>query len=344
MNKIFRLLCLRFVLLSVSMLFFISNNSAQQTTKNKAAWMRHVKYGVLVHYLDFLQNARDPWNMGKRTSWDSCVNEFDVNLFAKQMHDIDAGYVVFTIQQGTKYMCMPNPTFEKLTGYKRGEATSHRDLVIDLYNALHKYNIRLMLYVTGDGSYKDPHSSTILQNPILKWKENKNNFIATETWVNNWAKVLKDISIRYGNKISGWWVDGTYRFHGFNDTLLGTYSVALKAGNSNSLVAFNASPQKKVMFYSKWDDYTAGEMDVLTDYPPKGGKLNGIQWHESSYLGKRWQQPGVRFKSDYLINYLNKVNDLHGVVTLEVCLLRNGSIDSSQYAFLKQVSGQIKKR
>lgn len=317
------------------------NVGAQE--KSSAKWLRKAKFGILVHYLNTSQNEQLPWNMGKKTSWDSCVNEFDVNVFASQMHEIGAGYVIFTIYQGTKYMCIPNKTYEDATGYKRGEATSNRDLVADLYDALSKYNIRLMLYVTGDGTYKDGQSYKVFQSPMLNWVKNGNKFIVTEPWVNNWSKVLEDVSLRYGKKVSGWWVDGAYSFHGYTDTSLAVLAKALKAGNPKTIVAFNPSPQEKVKYYSKWDDYTAGEMYPMTSLPPVGGKINGVQWHVLTFLGTNWQRPEMRFSKDQVTNYINKCNSAGGVVSLDVCLLRNGSIDKDQFNFLKDVNKGLKK-
>jgi len=321
-------------------------NSIGQSTenKNKGNWMRHAKFGIFVHYMETSQNEREPFNMGKKTSWDSCVDDFDVNVFANQMHDLQIGYVIFTVYQGSKYMCIPNETFERVSGYKRGEATSHRDLVGDLSVALRKYNIKLMLYVTGDGTYKDHQSSIAFDNPIIHLKQTANKFTVTPVWVNNWSKVLQEMSMRYGRKVSGWWVDGAFKFHGYNDSLLGILYHALTAGNSKSIVGFNSSPQGKVSNYSKWDDYTAGEMYSLKDLPPPGGKLNGVQWHILSFLGKIWQSWDIRFTKDSLTNYINQCNNLGGAVTLDVCLLRNGSIYPDQLNFLKQVSQGIKER
>ncbi|MEP6844371.1 MAG: alpha-L-fucosidase [Panacibacter sp.] len=327
-GKIILLLLFYFSLLAV-------NGKAQE--KSSADWLRKAKFGILVHYLHISQDEKEPWNMGKTTSWDSCVNDFDVKLFAKQMHAVGACYVIFTIYQGSKYMCIPNKTYEDITGYKRGEATSTRDLVSDLYDALSKYKIKLILYVTGDGTYKDARSYKVFQSPMLKWAQNKNQFIATEAWVNNWSKVLQDISLRYGDKVSGWWVDGAYSFHGYNDTLLGILSRALKAGNPKSIVGFNPSPQQHVQYYSKWDDYTAGEMYPLTSLPPAGGMINGVQWHVLTFLGKNWQDPAIRFTKNQLSTYISKCNAVGGVVSLDVCLLRNGSIDRDQFKFLKEV-------
>jgi hypothetical protein len=306
--------------------------------------MQNTKYGVMVHYLEQLQDARSPWYQGKRTSWNQCVNDFDVNTFAQKMHDIGAGYVIFSVYQASRYMCVPNETYEKMTGYKRGDATPTRDLVADLYDALNKYNIKLMLYVTGDGTYADSNANKIFKNPMLQWKQRGNKFIATPEYVDNWSKVLRDISMRYGSKISGWWVDGAYPFHGYNDTLLHTVYTALKAGNPDAVVAFNPAPHLKVIKQTKWEEYTGGEMYKLADIPPKGGMIDGVQWHEMTFLGKNWKEPGVRFNEDSLVNYIKTVNNNGGVITFDVCTLRDGNIDSTQYAFMKRVSQQIPAR
>lgn len=325
--------------------FSISTVSAQPPQeKHDADWMRDAKFGIMVHYLATLQNALQPHNMGKITSWDSCVNDFNADLFAQQIHETGAGYVIFTVYQGTRFMCTPSESFERISGYKRGEATSHRDLIVDIYKALQKYNIKLIVYVTGDGTYRDQKANVAFNNPMLQWKQHGNKFIATPQWVNTWAGVLQEWSMRWGKKISGWWVDGTFSFHGYNDTLLGILYKALKSGNPNSALAFNASPQKKVTYYSKWDDYTAGEMNNFEDLPPAGGRLNGAQWHIVSYLGTDWKSPAVRFKRNYLVNYINNVKSLGGVVTINVALYRNGSIDTTQLNFLKRVSRGISSR
>jgi hypothetical protein len=335
-KKILILFCSLF-----SFIFFNTINAQNNSSYNPAAWMRTAKFGIMVHYLETTQNEQKPWNLGKHTSWDSCVNDFNTDLFAKQMNEVGVGYVIFTTQQGTRYFCMPNRTYEKITGYKRGDATAHRDLIADLYKSLHKYNIRLMLYVTGDGTYKDSASDKIMQNPILKWKQNGNQFIATQAWVNIWSQVLKDMSLRYGTKISGWWVDGAFKFHGYNDALLGKLKSALKAGNPNSIVGFNPSPQRYVSFWTPLDDYTAGEMETFKDIPRTYGLEKGKQYHIVSHLGNNWQRTEIRFNKDTLTNYINTVNGLGGAVTIDVALFRDGSIAPNQYNFLKQLSAGI---
>ena len=322
-------------------LFFLTFLSmmAKAQTEN-ITWLREAKFGILVHFLNRLQNSNEPCNQGKVTSWEQCVNDFNTETFSQQASEIGAKYVIFTVQQGDRIFFMPNITFEKMTGYKRGTATVNRNLIEDLYNSLNKRKIKLMLYVTGDGVSRDYDAAEKLENPLLDVPKNSNQFIVNDTWVYTWAKVLEDISVRYGNKISGWWVDGAYPFIGYTDTRLKVLSDALKKGNPQALIAFNPAPQNIVKAYSIWDDYTAGEMYHIKSKPESGGKVNGTQWHILTFLGKDWAQPGSRFSKNELSNYISEVNKNSGVVSLDILVKRNGSLDTNQYLFLKDVLKQ----
>jgi hypothetical protein len=57
------------------------------------------------------------------------------------MKETGAGYVIFTIMQQQRFMIAPNETFNRLTGYKTGEACSSRDLIEELYQTLHKRDV-----------------------------------------------------------------------------------------------------------------------------------------------------------------------------------------------------------
>ena len=85
-------------------------------------------------------------------------------------------------------------------------------------------------------------------------------------------------------------------------------------------------------------------MNNFIDLPPSGGKINGTQWHIVSYLGTDWKSDSVRFTKKYLVNYINKVNQLGGVVTINTALYRNGSIGPAQLAFLEKINKKIKSR
>lgn len=264
-------------------------------------------------------------NKGKITSWNNCVNEFNAKKFAADVAETGASYVLFTTQQNDQYFSCPNTTYEKITGYKRGVATPHRDLINDVYIALKAKGIALMLYVTGNGPYKDEQALNAMNNRTLA------------TFVKSWAKVLADISMRYKAKVKGWWVDGAYPFIGYNDSLLAVLRSALNSGNKNSIIAFNQAPKDSVSFYTRLDDYTAGEMYHINSFP-RTRFIKNAQWHAITFLGKDWGYPGLRFKYEEVVNYIKGCNNKGGVVTLDICLLRDGSLDIEQKEFLKNMN------
>ena len=103
------------------------------------------KWGIFYHFLG--DHDSEAWN--KR------VNNADVNLWAEQLAELGCGFMGITMMQVTRLMLAPNEAYNRITGYKPGEACAERDLVIELSDALKKYDIDLMLYYTGDGPCRD---------------------------------------------------------------------------------------------------------------------------------------------------------------------------------------------
>jgi len=303
-----------------------------ETNHPHTDWFQRAGYGVFVHYLEDLQNEPSQiHSLGKRTSWDECVREFDVERFAGQMSEAGAGYVFFTMHQRTRFLIAPNATFDRLTGYQPGEACATRDLVEDLYQALHKRNIPLMLYWTGDGPRQDPKAG-----PALGWRDP-----VPEDYVRKWAAVVQEYGERYGAKVAGWWVDGSYRFIGYNEQKLEILARGLKAGNPGRILAFNPGVEDRVRAYSRFEDFTCGEQNQFHDQPVSRW-TGGEQWHILSFLGSgssaigaAWAMPGVRYSKRELVDYIADVNRAGGVVSIDVLLFRDGSLDRSQLEVLK---------
>lgn len=320
-------------------IFTTGNLKASQFNPN-TDWFQKAGYGVFVHYLEDLQNNSNTiHSLGRQTGWDECVREFDVDKFADAMAEAQAGYVIFTMHQRTRFLIAPNSTFDRLTGYKPGEACSTRDLVEDLYRALSRRNIPLLLYWTGDGPREDQRASKALggfQNPI------------PIEYVRNWSAVVREYGERYGKKVAGWWVDGCYSFIGYDEQRLAILADALKAGNTNRIIAMNPGVQNKVQFYTIYDDYTCGEQNNFLDIPT-GRWVNGVQWHILSFLGcgsskigAAWGMPGVKYQKSELIEYIADVNRFGGVVSIDVLLYRDGGLDRSQLEVLKALRPGIK--
>ena len=298
-------------------------------------WFREAGWGVFVHYLWDLQNAGHRTNnLGRTTSWDECVKEFDTEKFADQIKQIGAPYVFFTMMQRTRYLIAPNATYDQLTGYQPGQACSTRDLVADLSHALDKRGIKLLLYWTGDGPREDVQAAKGMGG----WSGQ-----VTDDYVAKWASVAREYSLRYGDNIKGWWVDGCYAYIGYNDKSWAMLATALKAGNPRAIVALNNPQMSRSNSSTRSDDFTTGEQNSFSEIPDSRWR-DGVQWHVLSYLGPEWAMPGLKYSADDLIDYVRVVNAAGGVVTIDVALFRDGSIDAKQLATLRVMSDGLKKR
>ncbi|MCS7238410.1 MAG: discoidin domain-containing protein [Thermoguttaceae bacterium] len=320
-----------FRLLQVVSLVLCTIHMARAEETHRTDWFSAAKYGVFVHYLNSVQN--DPEHvasLGKHTSWDECVAEFNVELFAQRMAEAGAGYVIFTAMQLERFLIAPNATFDKLTGYQPGEACATRDLIEELYQALARRNIPLLLYWTGDGPAHDPQAAAALGcgTPV------------SEEFVRRWAAVAAEYGRRYGSKIRGWWVDGCYPWTGYDEKKLGILAEGLRAGFPDRIIALNPGVQDRVRPYSTHEDFTTGEQNVFFDRPIDRF-VNGKQWHILAPLGRTWAEPGTQLGKRQLAEYVFAVTAVGGVVSIEVLLYRDGDLDRSQLEVLKPLRERL---
>ena len=299
---------------------------------DRTLWLKDKKWGIFVHYLHSLQNGKETVQnpRGETTSWNDSVNDFDTELIARQINKIGVGYVIFTLCQQSRFMCAPNAAFDRLTGYKPGEACAQRDLIEDLADSLKKYDIPLMLYYTGDGPQKDEKAAKALDTISDTKLDVDYNFVS------KWAEIMRDYAVKYGKKVSGWWIDGCFDYIGYTDELLKLYRDAAHCGNEDAIIAFNnsvvrmdfadeelakiAAPAKRYMDklvlvdkaaregneiarkafeisdtpmkyrYSTYEDYTAGESSFFGEIP-SDRFTDGSQWHALSFLGLSTSMP-----------------------------------------------------
>lgn len=118
------------------------------------------------------------------------------------------------------------------------------------------------------------------------------------------------------------------------------FATALKAGNPDSIVAFNRGIDPVVMPYTRFEDFTTGEQHEFFDMPAQRW-IGGEQWHIVSYIGPGWCQPGTRYSKRDLREYVFDVTQRGGVVSMDVLLYRDGSLDRSQLEILKDVRREL---
>jgi len=293
-------------------------------------WFSRAGYGVCVHYLAdgevSVMRVDDIHADGIKRDWNTCVDAFNVERFADEMKRAGAGYVVFTLLQGSRFVAAPNEVYDNWLGFRPGEACARRDLPMDLADALARRGIPLMLYYTGDGPVRDPEcrARSGLTSPIPM------------AWVENWAKVLECFARRYGDKVKGWWIDGCFVKHGgygYTPEKLRLYEQAIRAGNPNAIIAFNnpdSCEDLEVTSYMPFQDYTAGEKNHFRCLPRTGRFVDGEQWHVLTFLGSWWGCPGVRLRTRELAEYLYLVNRDGGAVTIDVMCYWDGGLERSQ--------------
>ncbi len=297
--------------------------------------MAEKRWGVFTHYLEGIQNnPSSSLNQGAgRTSWNECVNAFDVHKLADSLCRCGAGYYFITVMQGNETMIAPNRTFDSIAGTKPGEACAVRDLVEELYDALSPLGIDLYLYYTGDGPYKHPEIGR-----EFGFTEPRSDGV-TPGFVRNWAAVLEEYAVRYGKKVNGWWIDGCYRdYFKYTDELLEPYDLACKKGNPDALVAMNNGVFPDYRKNYRGEDFVCGEFNDLTVIPPSRF-IDGAQAHMLAPLGETWARTGSRYSGRYLDNFTACVNEMGGVVTFDCALNRDGSIDPEQIAALSEIGG-----
>ncbi len=300
--------------------------------QNRAEWMAKAQWGVMTHYLadwktkDYnLEMSVDKWN--------SLIDNFDVETLAKQLQSVGAKYYMISIGQNSGYYLSPNATYDKLVGIHPSKL-SHRDLIADLYTALHKRGIRLMVYLPSGAPAQDKEADAALQ-----WQNGPH---PNREFQVKWQQIIAEWSKRWGNKVSGWWFDGCY----FPDTMyrsteapnFASFAAAARAGNPNSAVGFNPGVVYRIISMSPYQDYTAGEIDkpeLVSVRRAVNGKVDGTQVHMLSYLGRTWGRGDPRFTPEQVVEYTKKITDFGGAVTWDVPIQLNGTISQP---FLDQLA------
>lgn len=303
------------------------------------------KWGIFHHYLYNIQNNplfSNNQNAGE-TDWNICTGALDVKLLAKTLHEIGAGYYFITVMQGRKYMIAENNTYRTIVGDDvANECLSRRDLIEELYTELSQYNIDLYLYFTGDGPYKDVQIGN-----LFGFTEPRTNI--TVDFVRKWAAVLRDYSIRYGNKVKGWWLDGMYQQEfGYTTELMQLYYNAIKEGNPDAIVAFNNGVKPNCYKYFPQEEFTSGEQVDLSVIPASRFQ-DGAQAHillpigaEDRGIGATWAGGGMHYTKEALYHYAQQVISAGGIVSFDCKLNRDGSMDSEQIEALRFIGTHLK--
>ncbi len=272
---------------------------ARRVNNPNTDWLRDAKYGVFMHFLP--ANAKGL----------ELVERFDVEALSRQLERAGAKYLVITLGQNSGYFNSPNAVYDRYTGYGPGERCSLRDLPLDLSRALQAKGIRLMLYLPCQVPNEDGRAQKAFGLP-----EGKQDQPIDVAFARKWAEVIQEWSVRYGDKVAGWWFDGGYEHIHFNQVIAAIYAQAVKSGNPKAIVTFN--PGVRVVHYTEAEDYTAGELNEAFDQIPSSRWLQGSQWHALTFMGTQWGRRDTRYSAERWAEWVKTVTDRGGVVTLDL--------------------------
>ncbi|MBN8215053.1 MAG: hypothetical protein J0L75_00330 [Spirochaetes bacterium] len=322
-------------------------------------WFRDARWGVFFHYLASPASSAELPDMTV-DEWNRRIDGFDVEGLARQLEEIRAGYFFITLGQNSGFFLSPNRAYDRLVG-RAPSRLSRRDLVADLYSALEKRAIRLMVYLPSHAPAKDLQAVEGLAcTPALdhgQWGLVPGSYrVAPGTderltrFQENWEEVIREWSQRWGKHVHGWWIDGCYyadRMYRHADAPNGgSFAAAMRAGNPESIVALNPGVKIPVVRHLPCEDYTAGEVASSLPVGVDSGKpaawapklqrfVDGAQYHLLTFLGTYWGMGQPRFGEDFLIAYTRYVNAFEGVLTWDVPPTRAGLISPEFMAPLR---------
>lgn len=289
--------------------------------QNRTAWMKEARWGVMNHYLADWIARREKIRMSV-DEWNKLIDNFDVEGLAKQIKSVGAGYYLITIGQNSGYYLSPNATYDSYVGIKPSKC-SRRDLVADLYEALHKRGIKLMVYLPAGAPGGDRTVGEALQ-----WQRGA---YRNRDFQLKWEKVIREWSVRWGNKVSGWWFDGCYwpnSMYRFTEPPnFASFAAAARAGNPNSAVAFNPGVYNQLRSLTAHEDYLAGEINEPNAVDLRravDGKHDGVQVHVLSYLGRRWGTGEPRFSTEDVVRWSRERTRNGCALTWDVPIQSNG--------------------
>jgi len=297
--------------------------TAFAAAQDRAAWMQQARWGVMTHYLADWQSQVHHLDMNVE-QWNKLVEGFDVEAIAGQLQAAGAKYYQISIGQNSGYYLSPNRAYDRLTGIQPGKC-SRRDLVADLAEALQKRGIRLMVYLPSGAPGADKTADA-----ALEWQNGPH---PNKEFQRKWEQVIREWSLRWSRKVSGWWFDGCYfpnsMYRSADAPNFASFAAAARAGNPGAIVAFNPGVIYRIISITPDEDFTAGEIDkpkLVTIRRSLDGKVDGAQIQMLSYLGSTWGRGTPRFTTDEVIRYTKKVIDMRGAVTWDAPVELNGTI------------------
>jgi hypothetical protein len=340
----------------LSMVFILAS-APSILAAEKTDWFHEAQWGVMTHYLGAPPSSSGGAELTAQM-WNRQVDAFDVEGLADQVASTGAKYLLFTIGQNSGHYCSPNATYDEIVGITPSKC-SRRDLISELARALKVRKVKLMVYLPSGAPAADPVARKKLG---WRWGRRGGWQLPGEPvggrlaeFQRNWEAVIREWSLRWGRDVAGWWIDGCYfadQMYRFDDgPNFATFAAALRAGNPGAIVAFNPGVRVPVVAHTKFEDYTAGEVNLrqlpqaVDACPGRWLEHEGtkVQFHILTFLGTSWcrgERP--QWPNEKVIELTRKTVDKGGVVTFDVPIQKGGLIPEPFVDQLRAIGRELR--
>lgn len=324
--------------------------------EERQEWFKGKRWGLFTHYLAN-PAGNDIDKIVTSQEWNERINNFNVELFVKQLKQTGADYFCITIGQNSGHFCSPNSTYDQVTGISPSKC-SERDLVLELAEEASKYGIDMWVYLPTGAPCAEPQAVE-----RLEWEWGYTGGIGVYSapttgkrlveFQRKWEGIIREWSLRWGDKIKGWWMDGCYfpeDMYLFEDEPnFKSLSRSIRAGNPHAVIAYNKGLEYPFILQCEYDDFTAGEvgenlpLDISNDNSKEeiSKVLGGRKLHVLSYLGKTWGQGEPRFPDQLAIGYSKYIIEKGGIITWDIPLNLDGSISECYQKQLEKINDEV---
>ncbi len=310
--------------------------------RSSTRWMQDAKYGLM-----FTWTAASFPRTGPKKTYAESVRDFDVNAFADMVAGTGAGFIVFATTWSTYYFPAPIAAIERVApGH-----TTQRDLIRELADALNARGIKLMIYYHAGRGQDD------------WWAGDSARTMDKDAYFKEWEDQMREIGLRYGDKLAGWWFDDGTTFYYTLSAPWEAMTTAAKAGSPARVVGYNSWILPKT---TDFQDYACGEGDftdrLITDPTidkelPVGGDgifVSGPQKGLQATFalvneGGDWGHvtpdapvPAPRYSTPAMIDYIQKAVSRKDVPIINLEVYEDGSASPATIAEFKAIKAAIK--
>ena len=314
---------------------------AAEATNLRASttWMADAKYGLM-----FTWTAASFPRNGPMKSYADATRDFDVNAFADMVANTGAGFIVFATSWSTYYFPAPIKSWEHVAPGQ----TTQRDLIADLADALGRRHIKLMIYYHAGRVEKNWWSGTTVRS------------MDRAAYFKEWEDQIREIGLRYGEKLAGWWFDDGTTFYYPLQAPWKAMTEAAKAGYPGRVVGYNSWILPKA---TDFQDYACGEGDFSDRLTaendielPKGGSgiyLSGPQKGLQATItmtneGGNWGHtekdtsvPAPRYTNAQMIDYIRQAIARKDVPIINLEVYQDGSPSQQTIDEFKAIKAAI---